>query len=66
MEMKDDPANPITYEFAMQEKRQYDDVEEEARKASEKMRQEAENAEKMAALRQEMETEKSAQEAIRM
>ena len=66
VELTDDPANPITYEFAMKEKRQFEEAEEESRKAEEKIRMEAENAAKMEALRREMQAEKDAQEAVRM
>ena len=66
VELTDDPANPITYEFAMKEKRQFEEAEEESRKEEEKIRMEAENAAKMEALRREMQAEKDAQEAVRM
>ena len=66
MELTDDPTNPITYEFAIKEKRQFEEAEEESRKAEEKIRMEAENAAKMEALRREMQAEKDAQEAVRM
>ena len=66
VELTDDPTNPITYEFAIKEKRQFEEAEEESRKAEEKIRMEAENAAKMEALRREMQAEKDAQEAVRM
>jgi hypothetical protein len=50
----------------MKEKRQFEEAAEEARKAEEKIRMEAENAAKMDALRREMQAEKDAQEAARM
>ena len=66
VQLTDTAENPITYEFAMNERRKIEDKEEEARKAEEKERIEAENAAKMDALRAEMEKEKAASEAIRM
>jgi pSer/pThr/pTyr-binding forkhead associated (FHA) protein len=57
--MTDDPANPITYEFAMTEKGKIENQEEEARREREKAEQEAAAAEKMAALKAEMDAEKA-------
>lgn len=62
VELRDDPANPITYEYAMQEKQKLEDAEHEAAQAEEKAKQEAENARKMEELRLQMEAEKAAQE----
>lgn len=63
VEFKDDPANPISYEFAMREKQQLEDAEAEAEKAEARARQDEENAAKMQELRAQMEGEKAAQEA---
>jgi len=63
VELKDDPADPISYEFAMREKQKLEDAEEEAEKAEAKARQEEENAAKMNELRAQMEVEKAEQEA---
>lgn len=47
VELRDEPNNPITYEFAMQEKQKLEDAEHEKAQAIEKAKQEAENAAKM-------------------
>lgn len=57
--MRDDPANPITYEFAMEEKGRVDNAAEAARKEEERLAQEAKAAAQMEALRQQMEAEKA-------
>jgi len=57
--LRDDPANPITYEFAMEEKGRVDNAAEAARKEEERLAQEAKAAAQMEALRQQMEAEKA-------
>ena len=61
--IKDDPANPITYEMAMQEKLQNEEAEQLARKEEEKKKAEEEAAAKMAEIKAQMDAEKAAQEA---
>jgi len=63
--MRDDPANPITYEFAMEEKGRIENQAEEGRKAREKAEAEAKAAAQMEALRVQMEAEKAEQERER-
>ena len=48
MEVQDTKENPVTYEFAMQEKINNDDKAEAARREKEKEEQEKETAKKMA------------------
>lgn len=55
VELRDDPANPITYEFAMEEKGRIENQEEESRRAREKAEQDAEAAKAMEALRRQLE-----------
>ena len=58
--VKDDPENPITFEFAMNEKMQHEEAEEIARKEEEKKRQEAESAAKMAEIQRKADEERAA------
>lgn len=60
--LTDSDENPITYEYAMKEKRAIEDAAEEERKARERAEAEAEAAAKMEALRAQMEAEKAEQE----
>lgn len=59
VELKDEPANPITYEFAMLEKSRLENAEQEAQKEIEKAANDAKNAAKMDELRLQMEGEKA-------
>jgi len=58
--VQDTKENPVTHEFAMEEKIANDDKEESARKAVEKQLQEAETAAKLAALDMKMQLERQA------
>lgn len=59
VEMKDDPANPISYEFAMNEKGKIENEADNIRKEQEKAEAEAKAAAQIAALKAEMEAEKA-------
>ena len=62
--MRDEPENPITYEFAMEEKRRAEDAEADERRKAENEKQQAEYDAKMKDLREKLEQEKAEQERI--
>jgi hypothetical protein len=64
-EVQDTKENPVTYEFAMQEKIDHDDKADAARREEDKKQQEAETAKKMAELDAKMQAERDEQEAMR-
>jgi len=64
-EVQDTKENPVSYEFAMQEKIDNDDKADAARREEEKKKQEEETAKKMAELDAKMQAERDEQEAMR-